>query len=142
MANKVYKSKISPGITLFLVIVLGGVSALMIIGRIWVGLAFNLLIAGFVVYVMTGFSYTIDGVNLIIKGGFRWKANIDIKTIAKIVETNNPISSPAASLDRLAIHYNGRNAVMISPKDKKSFVEDLLKINPAIEVKWKILKKF
>ena len=137
MEVKVYKSKISPGIVLFLVIVLGGVSALMIIGHIWVGLAFNLLIAGFVVYVMTGFSYTIDGVNLIIKGGFRWKATIAISTITKIVETNNPISSPAASIDRLAIHYNSRNAVMISPKDKKSFVEDLLKINPAIEVKWK-----
>ncbi len=102
-----------------------------------VGLAFNLLIAGFVAYVMTGFSYTIDGVNLLIKGGFRWKATIAISTITKIVETNNPISSPAASLDRLAIHYNIRNAVMISPKDKKSFVGELLKINPAIEVKWK-----
>jgi len=142
MQAKVYKSKISLGIVIFLVIVLGGVSALMITGRIWVGLAFNLIIAGFVLYVMTGFSYTIDGVNLIIKGGFRWKASIEIKTITKIAETNNPISSPAASLDRLAIYYNSRNAVMISPKDKKSFVEDLLKINPAIEVKWKILKKY
>ena len=142
MEGKIYTSKISPGIVLFLVIVLVGVSALMIIGRIWVGLVFNLLIAGFVVYVMTGFSYTIDGINLLIKGGFRWKATIAISTISKIVETNNPISSPAASLDRLAIHYNGRNAVMISPKDKKSFVEDLLKINPAIEVKWKTLKKY
>lgn len=137
MQAKIYKSKIGPGIVLFLVIVLGGVSALMIIGRIWVGLAFNLLVAGFVAYVMTGFSYTIDGINLIIKGGFRWKATIAISTITKIAETNNPISSPAASIDRLAIYYNSRNAVMISPKDKKSFVEDLLKINPAIEVKWK-----
>ena len=45
--------------------------------------------------------------------------NIDIKSIRKIIETYNPLSSPAASIDRLEIFYNKFDSILISPKDKK-----------------------
>lgn len=60
---------------------------------------------------------------------------IDIQSIRKVYKTNNPISSPALSLDRIEIIYNKFDSILISPKDKKSFVEDLLKINPNIDVR-------
>lgn len=60
---------------------------------------------------------------------------IDIQSIRKICKTSNPISSPALSLDRIEIIYNKYDSLLISPKDKQSFVEDLLKINPNIEVR-------
>ncbi|WP_171258493.1 PH domain-containing protein, partial [Acinetobacter pittii] len=57
---------------------------------------------------------------------FRWKININ--DITRIEPTHNPLSSPALSLDRLKIYYrkDGRVAtVMISPKDKESFLNTL-----------------
>ena len=74
--------------------------------------------------------YKIDGENLQV-----WWTKIDIKSIKRIYVTNNPLSSPALSLDRLAVVYNTYDEILISPKERKAFVEELLKINPNIEVK-------
>jgi hypothetical protein len=62
---------------------------------------------------------------------------IDIGVIRKIKETNNPLSSPALSLDRLWIDYGKGAAVMISPKDKEGFIRHILQINPSVEVKYR-----
>ncbi|MFN7267027.1 MAG: PH domain-containing protein, partial [Bacteroidota bacterium] len=62
---------------------------------------------------------------------------IDITTIRKITETNNPLSSPALSLDRLWIDYGKNGAVMISPEDKEGFIRHILQINPSVEVKFR-----
>ncbi|MCB0443641.1 MAG: PH domain-containing protein, partial [Flavobacterium sp.] len=63
-----------------------------------------------------------------------WWIKIDIHSIKRIFKTNNPLSSPALSLDRIAIVYNKYDEVLISPKFKKEFVDVLLKINPSIIV--------
>lgn len=63
-----------------------------------------------------------------------WWVKIDIHSIKRIYKTNNPLSSPALSLDRIAIVYNKYDEILISPKLKKEFVEELLKINPDIIV--------
>lgn len=71
--------------------------------------------------------YVVETNILVIKSLiFRWKINID--DITQIEPTHNPLSSPALSLDRLKIYYmkDGRMAtVMISPKDKESFLNTL-----------------
>ena len=59
--------------------------------------------------------------------------SITISSIKKIQETNNPLSAPAISLDRLEILYNQFDSIIISPKDKTSFVSHLIKLNPKIE---------
>jgi hypothetical protein len=61
--------------------------------------------------------------------------NIDIHQIKRIEETNSPLSSPAASFDRIEITYNKFDSVIISPKEKLGFIQDILQINPSIEVK-------
>lgn len=63
-----------------------------------------------------------------------WWVKIDIHSIKRVYKTNNPLSSPALSLDRIAIVYNKYDEVLISPKLKKEFVDELLKINPSIIV--------
>lgn len=73
--------------------------------------------------------YKIDGENLQI-----WWTKIDIKTIKKIYSTHNPLSSPALSLDRIAVVYNKYDEVLISPKEREDFIRELLKINPNIVV--------
>lgn len=56
---------------------------------------------------------------------------IDITTITKIKETNNPLSAPANSLDRLGITH-GKGYMLVSPKDKAGFIAALQHINPNI----------
>ncbi|MBN8566503.1 MAG: PH domain-containing protein [Flavobacteriales bacterium] len=73
--------------------------------------------------------YVIEGTMLKV-----WWVKIDIHSIKRIYKTNNPLSSPALSLDRIAIVYNKYDEVLISPKLKKEFVDELLKINPSIIV--------
>jgi len=63
---------------------------------------------------------------------------IPISSINTIKETDNIISSPAASLDRLEIFYGKYDSIIISPMDKNEFIQDLLKINPNIEVDYKV----
>ena len=59
---------------------------------------------------------------------------IEISKIKKIEKTNSILSSPALSLDRIAIKFNKFDEVYISPKEKQAFVDDLLKVNPDILV--------
>ena len=63
-----------------------------------------------------------------------WTTKIDTHSIKKVYRTNNPLSSPALSLDRIAIVYNKYDEILISPKDRSAFIAELLSINPSIEV--------
>jgi len=74
--------------------------------------------------------YKIDGENLII-----WRTKIPIQSIHKVYRTRMPLSSPALSLDRIAIVYNKYDEIFISPKEREEFIKELLKVNPSIEVK-------
>jgi hypothetical protein len=87
------------------------------------------IILGLIFLLFTKIKYKIDGDKLIV-----WYIKIDIHSVRKIYKTHNPLSSPALSLDRIAIVYNKYDEVLISPKNKKEFIEELLKINPNIEV--------
>ena len=131
---KKYKSKIGTGITSLLVIIIGGISTMMIINQIWFGLAINMAVAGFTIYLFASFRYLINDSELIIKSGFVKKIIIKIENIKKIEETNNPLSSPAASLDRLAIYYDKSGFVLISPREKMEFIKNLTDINTKIVV--------
>lgn len=83
----------------------------------------------FMFWMFSKIKYIIEGTMLKV-----WWIKIDIHSIKRIYKTNNPLSSPALSLDRIAIVYNKYDEVLISPKLKKEFVEELLKINPIIIV--------
>lgn len=94
------------------------------------GLSITML--GFLVIIGILFSkikYVIEGQILKI-----WRIKVEINSIKRIYKTRNPLSSPALSLDRIAIVYNKYDEVLISPKNKQGFIEELLKINPDILV--------
>ena len=54
-------------------------------------------------------------------GPFKW--TIPITSISQVVETTNPLSSPALSLRRLKITYGESKTIMVSPKDREGFHE-------------------
>jgi len=129
-----YNSKIGFGILLFLIIVLGGISILMIYNKTWIRFAAILLAIGFIGYIFTTTYYLISNEVLRIKSGFMVNKFIPIDTIRAISETNNPVSSPANSLDRLEIKYSRKGTIMVSPKNETEFINQLIKINPKIKL--------
>lgn len=118
----IYKSKIGLAISMFFVVVLGSSSYFMIKDGIWLGLLINVLIFAFLVYVFNQTYYTIKGDDLLVKCAFFINKSYAIKRITKIIETNNPIVAPAASLDRLKLFFDSYESVLISPKLKHDFI--------------------
>ncbi len=101
----------------------------------WIGYLGLFIIIFFVWITSYSTKYIVEGNQLIIKCMFIVNERIDIAKIRKIEKTNSILSSPALSLDRIAVRYNKFDEVYISPKEKQSFLNDLLQINPNIEVK-------
>lgn len=132
-----YKSKIDIGLTFPIFIVLLGVGGLMAFLRVWAGFAIILLLLTFMIHMLLTTQYKITGKFLRIKSGIFVNKSVNIDTIRKITETNSILSSPANSLDRLELRYNKFDRIIISPKDKDSFINILSELNPNIEVQLK-----
>lgn len=82
------------------------------------------LIAAFLTLVLFGNRYIIDGAVMIIRTPFS-RQQINIGEITSIRPTKNPLAAPASSLDCLEIKYGNGNTVLISPKRKTQFLQDL-----------------
>ena len=135
-----FRSKQSVGLILFLTVFLGAEAILMIYIHSTEGLLIVSGVAIFIIHMFSTTNYRIDGKNLKIKCGLFTNILVDIDTLRRISETNNPISSPATSLDRLELKYQKNNkieTVLISPKDKEGFIKMVTAINPKIEVRLK-----
>jgi len=130
-----YNSKIGLGIVIFLLVVFAGVSIPIVYNKLWLVFAILLTAVGFIGYIFTSTYYLITGKDLIVKSGFMINKTISIDSIKEISESNNPLSSPANSLDRLEIKYDGNMTILISPKNKIGFLEQLMEINPKVELK-------
>ncbi|MGB5434632.1 MAG: PH domain-containing protein [Maribacter sp.] len=138
---KVYKSKIGVGLVLFMVFVFTISSYILVIEKSWSGLVFMVLTAVFIAYLFHQTFYTIDGNVLKVKSGFLLNHSYEISRITEIRETNIPISAPAASLDRLEINLNNGQGVIISPKQKYEFIDELKKRNPKIKIELRTKNK-
>lgn len=127
---KIYRSKVDWWLVILILSVFGfpivqGIQT----KEYMLSVVFLMLLSLFYILAIT-LKYKIEGEYLSI-----WRTKIDIKTIRKVYATRNPLSSPALSINRIAIVYNKFDEVLISPKDRADFIEELLKVNPTIEVK-------
>jgi hypothetical protein len=132
-----YRSKIGLELIIPLLIIFGGLAITMVVNKAWAGVIILAPILAFITHMLLTTYYIVDGQTLVVKCGFLVNMKIDINTIKSIKETNNALSSPAASLDRLEISYGKYDNVMISPKEKAEFISALININPSIEVTYK-----
>ncbi|UBM58285.1 PH domain-containing protein [Marinilongibacter aquaticus] len=142
MDKHVYKSKIDRELIIFIALVFLFVAFLPLffgasVREIWPSWGILVLTSLFVAYTFRSTEYTIQGQKLHIKSGFLYNSTVDISTIRQIKETRNPLSAPAASLNRLEIVYGKFGTVLISPKEKRDFMDHLLKINPEIDFRAK-----
>ena len=129
---KIYKSKVDRWLGLVLVYPIFRSVASIIEGE-WIGYIGIVLCLLFVVFISKSTKYIISENYLIVKCMFIVNDKIEISKIRKIEKTNSILSSPALSLDRIAVFYNKYDEVYISPKERQAFIDELLKINPEIE---------
>ena len=98
--------------------------------------AFFVANAGFMLWVLYGTRYEFGTAELVARcGPFRWR--IPLGGIRSVTPSNNPLSSPATSLDRLSVRYasaRGRSRrILLSPEDKPGFLEALAMRCPQLE---------
>lgn len=131
---KVYKSKLGLEFIIPITIVLAWILYQSILDKKWMITISCLMVAIFISHMFYTTEYRIEKGNLKIKCGFFLYSKIEIQTIRKISDTNDASSSPATSIDRLEIRFDKYKTVLVSPKDKKGFIDSLLEVNPSIEV--------
>jgi hypothetical protein len=93
-------------------------------GQLSVVTAFGIsaLALGLPIWVLFSTSYRIaDEILHVRSGPFTW--TIPLAEIKKVEQTRSKISSPALSLDRIAIHYGNGKTLNVSPADRKAFLE-------------------
>jgi hypothetical protein len=80
--------------------------------------------------------YKIHDINqLSVVCGLFYNKTFPVNEIIGLRPTNNVMSSPALSLDRIELRFRDRKTLLISPVKPDQFIEALLSINPGIEVK-------
>lgn len=139
MEQKVYKSKFGWAVFLFMTVLFVIVFWMSYepekdITRSIVLLLIALAILGLFAVISLNTKYTISAKVLHIKCLPFYNNELLIAHIKKVEVSRNLISSPAPSLDRIEIYFDSYDSIVISPKDKFQFMEDLKLVNPAIEL--------
>lgn len=135
---KVFKSGISLGVFIPLILVLSVSSWIVLDSESSTGLiiVFSIQIIAIAAMLDIGFrtTYSVSDSNkLIIRCGLFYNSEIDIKEIRSIKKTSELSSAPALSFDRIELKYSQTKSVILSPKDKSYFIEELLRVNPTIQ---------
>jgi len=111
-----------------LAIAFGGIATLATVGTALAKLALAALYfaaAAFMFWVLYAISYAVDDEELLIRcGPFRYR--VPLAQIDSVRPSRNPLSSPAASIDRLMIRWNSeKKRILISPEPRKKFLKEL-----------------
>jgi hypothetical protein len=134
MNKTIYPSAISWGLWIPVYALIIGQGIFMAGTVSWAFLFFHFSLAILIYFFVVRIKYELDDEKLVIfMGPIRYKS-IDIQTIRKMELSNNPLSSPAASLRRLAIYYNKWGYVLISPKNREAFIKDVLERQKKLEI--------
>ena len=127
-----YRSKIG-FLFLSVQLIILALAIVMIIQKLWLGFLFTLPLIVLLTHTLLTTSYVVSNGTLFVKSGVFINKKIPITSIRKIQNSSSFLSSPALSLDRLEIIYNKFDSILVSPKEKESFVKELKKLNPVIE---------
>lgn len=132
--TKTYPSKVDMWIFVILTVAIGAMVVGMGVSLAQEGLlrfiqgAFVVFgVIGFLVWIMLGTGYTLEGDQLIARSGpFSWKILLaDITSIEQAKGYMRLKSGPSMSMDRLTITYRGGKRLNISPADKRGFLKEI-----------------
>jgi hypothetical protein len=139
MKTLVFRSKVDVLIVMIPVVVIGAEAWLFLSIQAWGGIAVLAVVSIplLLMFLQTDYKISNDGV-LIIRCGVLFRRQIQIGKISSVVNSKASVqSSPALSLDRIAIYYNEgheQKCVLVSPKDKADFLTVLKERNPSITI--------
>ncbi len=134
MNKTIYPSAISWGLWIPVYALIIGQGIFMAGTVSWAFLIFHFSLAILIYFFVVRIKYELDDEKLVIfMGPIRYKT-LDIQSIRKMELSNNPLSSPAASLKRIAIHYNKWGYVLISPNNREAFIQDVLDRQKKFEI--------
>lgn len=127
----VFPSKIGLEIVIPIGILLGVIGLLLSWNEPhWLGIIIVPFV-GYFFYLLFTTHYTIEEERLHIRCGF-YHQRIPIAEIKMIKERHSIINAPALSFNRIEICYNHSKSVLISPKNKKEFIQTLQAKNEQI----------
>jgi Bacterial PH domain len=131
--SKTYPSKITYWLYVPAAFLIAAFLIFSIIKVEYIGIVVLSVTGGLIVFPILFYTrYTISDTSLNVRSGLIININVEINNIKKIVPTDSILSAPALSSDRIEIFYNTYDNVIISPKNKKDFIETLKQINPTI----------
>ena len=131
---KTYRTRISLSLVGFIIIVSFAPIIFMPSEAILAYASTMLIVLAGIIFCMLGIKYVIDGETLKIYYFWGMYQDIKIKSIRKMEPSRCILSSPAASLKRLAIHYNKHDTVYISPRNQEDFINTINEINETKEI--------
>lgn len=133
--EKTYRSKVDLWIVVVIVLAVGcSVAPFFQEGKPLMGIGIGALAALVLVWMLRSTRYIVRDEVLVIKSCFLSYGTWRIADIVSIRPTHNPLSAPAASLDRLEIRFSSRRMVLVSPHRKHEFIDHLLALNPNIKL--------
>lgn len=84
----------------------------------------------FLIWILAATSYTVTSESLVARcGPFRWI--VLLASVRSLSATRNLLSSPALSLDRIAVEHTG-GRLMVSPRNKAAFVAAVVSAAPDV----------
>jgi len=115
------------------------VDAILMTNLVWmvylqsvIGIIIIALTSAFVIHVFVTTYYVVTSDHfLIVKSSFLINKKISIQDITSIKESNNILSSPALSFDRIEIKYKD-GSILVSPREKEKFIQELKARNATI----------
>jgi hypothetical protein len=139
MSQTIFRSKVDGWLVGLvggsLVLALAGVSVAAVSvddPTVWIGVVAVVLAGALVGWLFASTRYELDGRTLTARSGpFRWR--VDLATVDAVTPTRSPLSSPALSLDRLAIRYGKGRTILVSPAERDRFLAALARAEPALE---------
>ncbi len=135
--KQVFPSRKGPEILIPVTLLLGTVTLLLLFSPAWPAGILLLLLDTGVLHLFLHTRYTLEGDELQIECGWLYRRRLPVKRILRIEETRNPLSSPALSLDRLALVLQSREYLLISPADKAGFIAAIRHLQPSLEVRYR-----
>lgn len=118
----------------WLALVLAGTPIAIVVACLAERTYWPILLAPFTLIVVVPTRYELRADLLYIRCGFIVFPKIRYDEIVEVVSTRNPLSSPALSLDRLAIRTTS-GGVMISPAPRQEFLQELAARAPHAQIK-------
>ncbi len=125
-----YKSKIDIGLILIVFCIIAISTVPMFVPEIvWLGIVIDLTVILIFLNIIYGTAYIIEEDMLTIRCGIFINKTIDIHDIVEVNKTKDMQSSPALSFDRIRLKLKNKETVMISPKDRDGFINEICSIN-------------